>query len=161
MAANCLRSLLVQSSPTPADQTIARYLLPRLTTFVTNTDPEDPERARNLVAHTLCQFVASLRKDRVPVAMALVVPALLSRASTEGEGGSADSGGLYRETSTRLLELASADQAAFRGVVAGMNDGQKAFVEEVIRSGKQTAAESDEGDGPAQPSIALKMDFGA
>jgi hypothetical protein len=83
-----------------------------------------------------------------------VAPALLSRAASEGAG-------TYRETSARLLELASADQAAFRGVVAGMSEAQRAFVEEVIRSGKRSGeAESDEGGEAMQPTIALKMDFG-
>lgn len=88
------------------------------------------------------------------VATALVAPALLSRAASEGAE-------TYRETSARLLELASVDQAAFRGVVAGMSEGQRAFVEEVIRSGKRTGeVESEDGGGAAQPTIALKMDFG-
>ncbi|CRJ98312.1 hypothetical protein BN1723_008676 [Verticillium longisporum] len=55
IAANCIRSLFLQPNPTPADQSLARYLLPRLVAFVTNTDPEDPERARALVAQTLTQ----------------------------------------------------------------------------------------------------------
>lgn len=135
---------------------------------MTNTDREDPEKARALVAHALCQHVAALPPEeedkRRPVAMALVVPTLLARAL--GEGG-AD--GVYRETSARLLELASADQNAFRGVVAGMSAGQRAFLEEVIRSGGGGGGRQGEGDGKmgggvgggaSQPSIALKMDFG-
>jgi len=91
--------------------------------------------------------------------MALVVPTLLSRAASE-EGQA-----VYRETSARLLELAAVDQAAFRRVVAGMSEGQKAFMEEVIRNGRvgggaqQTGGEAA-GGGGGQPSIALKMDFG-
>jgi hypothetical protein len=86
--------------------------------------------------------------------MVLVVPTLLSRAVSEGAE-------LYRETSTRLLELASADQQAFRSVVSGMSEGQKAFMEEVIQAGRQTGSvERDPAQGTGQPSIALKMDFG-
>lgn len=174
IAANCIRSILVQPSPTAADHSIARHLLPRLIAFVTNTEPEDPENARALVAHTLCQWVsaAAAAKDkdggketRVALAMALVVPTLLARAAGEAgvggeEGGSGDDA-IYRETGARLLELASVDQAAFRAVVASMSEGQKAFMEEVIRRGRQTSAarkgvETETG----QPSIALKMDFG-
>lgn len=145
----------MQSSPTPADQSIARYLLPRLIAFVTNTDPEDPENARKLVAHTLTQYVAVIGSDHAPIVMAVVAPALLSRASSEGAE-------VYRETSARLLEMASTDQAAFRGIVAAMSEGQKAFMEEVIRSGRATG---DAGKGASnaggQPTIALKMNFGA
>jgi HEAT repeat-containing protein 5 len=158
MAANCIRSLLVQPAPTASDQTIARYLLPRLINFVTDIEPEDPERARSLVAQTLVQYVGVLRskdKDRVAVGMALVLPTLLARAAAEGEEA-------YGETSARLLELAAADQTAFRAVVAGMSEGQKGFLEEVIRWGRQSGgAGAGRSDGAAgQPTIALKMNFG-
>ena len=86
--------------------------------------------------------------------MALMVPTLLSRAESEGSD-------VYRDTSGQLLGLASVDQTSFRGVVAGMSEGQKAFMEEVIRSGRQTAAvQRDTSDGAGQPTIALKMNFG-
>ncbi|RYO73604.1 hypothetical protein DL766_000495 [Monosporascus sp. MC13-8B] len=161
IAANCIKSLLLQPSPTPADVSIARYLLPRLVAFVANTEPEDPERARGLVAHTLTQYVSSPAlgsETHKQIAMSVVAPALLSRAATEGDGGG---GTVHRETSARLLELASADQTAFRGVVASMNEGQKAFMEEIIRSGRQTGGDRSDGGSRGQPTIALKMDFGA
>jgi hypothetical protein len=154
IAANCIRSLLLQANPTPADQTIARHLLPRLIAFVTNTEPEDPENARSLIAHALCQYVATLSKDRTALAMTLVLPTLLSRAASEGRDA-------YRETSARLLELAAANQSAFRSVVAGLGEGQRAFMEEVIRSGREGDGRAQRaGDEASQPSIALKMDFG-
>ncbi|KAH8894902.1 ARM repeat-containing protein [Thozetella sp. PMI_491] len=154
VAANCIRSLLLQPLPTAADQSIARVLLPRLLAFVNDTEPEDPENARTLVAHSLTQYVSVTPTNRKALAMALVVPTLLSRAVSEGSS-------VYRETSARLLELAGIDQASFRGVVAGMSEGQKAFMEEVIRSGRQANVQTrDAGDGSGQPSIALKMNFG-
>ncbi|KAF6827022.1 hypothetical protein CMUS01_09180 [Colletotrichum musicola] len=154
IAANCIRSLLLQANPTAADQTIARYLLPRLVAFVTNTDPEDPENARSLIAHSLSQYVGVVPRDRIPVAMALVLPTCLARASSEGED-------VYKDTSARLLELAAVDQNAFRTVVASMSDGQKAFLEEVIRWGRQQGTSEQTSTGASgQPSIALKMDFG-
>ncbi|KAK2023631.1 ARM repeat-containing protein [Colletotrichum zoysiae] len=154
IAANCIRSLLLQANPTPADHTIARYLLPRLVAFVSNTAPEDPENARSMIAHSLSQYVGAVPRDRVPVAMALVLPTLLARASSEGED-------CYRDTSARLLELAAADQNAFRTVVAGLNEGQRAFLEEVIRWGRQQGpAEPAAAEASGQPSIALKMNFG-
>jgi HEAT repeat-containing protein 5 len=137
-----------------ADQTICRSLLSPLIAFVTNTDPEDPEKARALIAHTLVQYVGTVDKDRKAVAMALVLPTLLARASAEGEE-------VYRETSIRLLELAAVDQGAFRAIVAGMSDSQKAFVEEVIRWGRQSGtSDKDTSGGSGQPTIALKMNFG-
>ncbi|KAI0097078.1 ARM repeat-containing protein [Daldinia grandis] len=153
IAANCIRSLLLQPSPSPADQSIARYLLPRLVAFVADTEPEDPEDARKLVAQSLTQYVATLGSGHAQIAMSIVVPTLLSRAASEGTG-------VYHETSARLLELASADQAGFRGVVAAMNEGQKAFMEEVIRSGRQSGGPAKSSSSQGQPTIALKMDFG-
>lgn len=157
IAANCVRSLLLQSKGTVADETITRFLLPHLISFVTNTEPEDPEQARALIAQTLGQYVASVSADHKAIAMSLVVPTLLSRAASEG-GTDAN---IHRETSARLLELASADQGSFRSVVAGMSEGQKAFMEEVIRSGRQSENVQKDTDAESgQPSIALKMNFG-
>ncbi|KAG5930409.1 hypothetical protein E4U42_001656 [Claviceps africana] len=155
IAASCARSLLLQSSPTAADQSIARYLFPRLIAFVTNVEPEDPERARFLVAHSLCSYVGAIPKTRVSAAMALVIPTLMTRAAGEGEE-------IYRETSTRLLELAATNQEAFRATVGAMNSGQRTFLEEVIRSGQQAGGSGDTSSAsdPGKPSITLKMDFG-
>ncbi|KAI1393226.1 ARM repeat-containing protein [Hypoxylon trugodes] len=153
IVANCIRSLLLQPSPTYADQSIARYLLPRLVAFVVDTEPEDPEDARKLVAHTLTQYVVTLGSGHAQIAMSVVAPALLSRAASEGAE-------VYHETSTRLLELASTDQAGFRGVVTAMSEGQKAFMEEVIRAGRQTGGPAKDSSNTGQPTIALKMNFG-
>ncbi|KAK2595771.1 hypothetical protein QQS21_006597 [Conoideocrella luteorostrata] len=155
IAASCTRSLLLQSTTTSADLSIARYLFPRLVAFVTNAEPEDPERARSLVAHTLCLYVGTIPESRVPAAMGLVIPTLMTRAAVEGEE-------LYQETSARLLEVAATDQAAFRATVGAMNSGQRTFLEEVIRSGQQAGnqANTTSTDESGQPSITLKMDFG-
>lgn len=154
IAANCVKSLLLQPNPTPADQSIARYLLPRLIAFVTNTNPDDPEKARRLIAHTLTQYVAAVGADHAQIVMAVVAPALLSRAASEGGVD------IYRETSARLLELASADQTAFRGIVAAMSEGQKSFMEEVIKEGRSSGAGDRVAEVGGQPTIALKMNFG-
>jgi hypothetical protein len=88
--------------------------------------------------------------------MSVIMPMLLQRASTEGEE-------VYKETSARLLELAGSDQAAFRGVVGGLSEGQKGFMESVILKGRQARgnvrAEGAENEG-REPTIALRMDFG-
>ncbi|KAK4217903.1 hypothetical protein QBC37DRAFT_24775 [Rhypophila decipiens] len=166
IAANCIRSLLLQQNQTKADLSLARALFPRLITFITNTETEDPENARGLIASTLSAYVNLVPtilpggSDATSIAVALVVPALLSRASSEA------SSQVYRETSTRLLELASANQAAFRAVVSGMSEAQRMFMESVIKGGRLDASASgqrntgDREEGGGQPSIALKMDFG-
>lgn len=120
---------------------------------MTNTDPEDPENARKLIAHTLTQYVSATSKEHGQIAMSIVVPTLLSRATSEGPE-------IYKETSSRLLELASVDQVAFKGIVAAMSEGQKAFMEEVLRSGRQAGGADRDNANAGQPSITLKMDFG-
>lgn len=87
--------------------------------------------------------------------MTLVVPTLMARAASEGEE-------TYRETSARLLELAAVEQTSFRAIVNKMSGEQKAFLEEVIRYGRQSSSEaamSATTDG-SHPTIALKMNFG-
>ncbi|KAK4668446.1 uncharacterized protein QC764_707380 [Podospora pseudoanserina] len=163
MAANCLRSLLLHAGnkKTVADLTITRFLFPRLIAFVTDTNREDPENARMLVAQALCQYVGTLSKDHSPIAMALVIPMLLSRAASEDDVQ--DGGVIAKETSARLLELASADQSAFRAVVGGMGEEQRGFMEGVIRSGRalgQGRDKGEQGEEEERPTIALKMNFG-
>jgi hypothetical protein len=89
--------------------------------------------------------------------MSVIVPTLLARANSEGEE-------VYRETSARLLDLAGSDQGAFRGVVAGMTDAQKQFMESVIVAGRQAGhgqGKAKDGEGEErEPTIALRMDFG-
>ncbi|CAG9937851.1 unnamed protein product [Clonostachys rosea f. rosea IK726] len=155
IAANCIRSLLVQPTRTAADQSIARYLLPRLITFIMNVEPEDPEQARTLVSQSLCHYVATVEKQRVSAAMALVIPALLAKTNAEGREA-------FEETSARLLELAAVDPVAFRAIVSGMSNNQRAFLEEIIRSGQESTRASDQASsaGVGTPSIALKMNFG-
>lgn len=81
---------------------------------------------------------------------------LLQRASTGGED-------VYKETSARLLELAGADQAGFRGVVVGLSEGQRGFMEGVVAKGRKAQGvgrmDGAEVEG-REPSIALRMDFG-
>ncbi|KAK5990286.1 Pof6 interactor 1-like protein [Cladobotryum mycophilum] len=155
IAANCIRSLMLQGAPTTADLSIARYLFPRLVAFVTDAEPEDPERARSLVSHTLCLYVASVKSDRVSAAMSTVIPTLMTRANGEGEE-------VYAETSARLLELAAVDQGVFRAIVGGLSGGQRAFLEEVIQSGRRAGSDANKAavSDSSQPTIALKMNFG-
>lgn len=163
VAASCLRSLLLISPKTPTDEAIARYLFPRLAHFTLDTSIPDPENARSLTAHTLTSFVTTLPSSSTPAAMSTVIPILLSRASSLSS--TSENPPIFKETATRLLELASADPAAFRGVVTLMSEEQRSFMEGVIRdggaaSGRRRGEERDEGPGGAEPSIALKLSFG-
>ena len=157
-AIHCCRSLLMTSPKTQCDQDIVRYLLPRLVTFVTtNLDPSDVDltQAQSGVCAVFTGFVGTMVGEQSVVAMALVVPTLLARAASEKS--------LWKETAGRLLELVGMDQGGFRKVVNGMGVRQRGFMEEVLRSG---AVVEKGGQGEAmqqqgQPTIALKMNFGA
>lgn len=155
MAANCIRTLLLQTPKSAADQSIARYLLPHLIAFVSNTETEDPEKARSLVAQTLTGYVATLPSDKKGIAMSLVIPTLLARANSEGDGDE-----FYQETGARLLGLAAVDPGGFKAVVAGLSESQRAFMEEVLRTGQKTGRKVEVDTGKEEPSIALRMNFG-
>jgi hypothetical protein len=131
--------------------------LPRLIAFVINTESEDPENARALISQALTMFVFTLKGEQKAAGMAAIIPTLLERANKEGEEA-------YTGTSARLLELASSDQVAFRGVVGHMTEEQKGFMESVITKGRQTAGTKGKGDiddgHGREPTIALRMNFG-
>jgi hypothetical protein len=153
VAANCARSILLLPKRNTAEEALASLLLPHLLAFVaTPSDVEGLEESRPLVAHSLTAFVQQISKDKVAMAMAIVVPALLARASKEGSAA-------YKEIAVRLLELAAADQNAFRSVAGGLSGEQRSFLEEVIREGGAKRVVEQRGDS-GEPSIALKMDFG-
>ncbi|KAI9839364.1 MAG: hypothetical protein M1837_002131 [Sclerophora amabilis] len=174
VASNCTRSLLLLSSPkNPSDRAVARLLLPRLLSFVTSPSPEPSPAssttdARPIIAHALTTFATTVLRPRhlsVPF-IRLLVPTLLARASNLGPS-------IYRETAARLLEIASADGAAFREavMVPAFGEEQRKFMEKVIRDGSgrgddggrtgggKDGDRDDEGQAKG-PSIALKMDFG-
>lgn len=138
------------------DQEIVKYLLPRLVTFVTtNLDSNDAElvQAQSGVCAVLTGFISTFMGEQSVVAMALVVPTLLARASSNKD--------LWRETAGRLLELVGYDQGGFRRVVAGMGARQRGFLEEVLRSGAAGGREGQEEVRQQQgaPTIALRMNF--
>ncbi|PHH55474.1 Pof6 interactor protein 1 [Ceratocystis fimbriata CBS 114723] len=172
-AANCIRSLLLQPSPTAADHSIARYLVPRLIAFATNTAPEDPEAARPLVMLALTKYSSTLPRERLPVAFAVMITALLAWASAEEEdpdtagsssgNSSGSSRSTYAHASARLLELAAVSADAFKAVVAGLNASQRAFLEAIVRHGQKPGAadQGHETQRGEQPTIELKMNFGA
>lgn len=159
VAAGCLRSLLLTAPKSATDEAVARHLFPRLTNFVRGTSQVDPENVRSLVAHTLVSYAATFATDfpRMTAASSMVIPMLLMRASLDGETS-------YKETAARLLELASADQTAFRSVVSKMIIGQKSFMESVIQEGSLAGRRGlggAEKEDTGEPTIALKFNFGA
>jgi len=170
VAAGLSRSLLLlptiasssTSSPGLVETEIAARLLPRLLTFLADpSSVESTEEARPIIAQALSSFASGLPADKREVAFSLVIPALLQRAKLEGQS-------VWPETSTRVMELASREPAAFKSVVAGMDAAQKSFLEKVIREGvaagggqRHRLARNDTElkDEDKEPTIALKMKF--
>ena len=157
VAASCLRSLVMVGPRNRTDESIARYLSPHLLRFTADTELPDPENVRSLTAHALTSFVTTTSGDAASAAMSIVIPMLLTRASAEGKA-------IYLETSKRLLELAGGNLTpVFRGVVAKMSAGQRAFMETIIREGGgagRSTGGNRESMGETEPSIALKLNFG-
>ncbi|KAI9673092.1 MAG: hypothetical protein M1829_004406 [Trizodia sp. TS-e1964] len=159
VAANCIRSLLLLTPSTPTSQSIARHLLPRLVAYLTASAAPDPENIRPLIAHALTSFSTTLESThQSSIYFSLLVPALLSRASKEGEV-------IHRETALRLTELAKTNQVAFRAIIGGMDGEQKSFIEAIIRRGASGAGSSlgenaeEKDETEAAPTIALRMNF--
>ncbi|KAH1495757.1 hypothetical protein LV164_007989 [Aspergillus fumigatus] len=170
VAAGCIRSILLTStSRSPTNDLIAKYLLPRLIAFLVGCPldkgeiPSDPENSRTVIARTLVSYAtsATFAASELPTAFSIVMFALLARAKRESYP-------VYRETAAHLLELARADQATFRALVASMKPDQKGLLEEILRSsdpGTGAGAGRAETNGAqseasqSMPSIALRLDF--
>ena len=166
VSAGCLRSLLLTPFPkSETDDAIALYLLPHLLHFVTDAQQPDPEAVRPIITQALVSLATTFPSSE-PLAQAstyyLILPAILQRATNEG--AAAD-----KELAARILELASANQALFRGAVKKLKPEQRTHIERAIREsgigaeegGKARGGKSADRDGGGgEPSIALKFSFG-
>ncbi|KAJ0425330.1 armadillo-type protein [Aspergillus carlsbadensis] len=169
VAAGCIRSILLSpTSKSPTDDVIARYLTPRLITFLVGIPSEsgdtsnDPENSRTVLARTLVSCITTANTfaaEEAPTAMSLVMSGLLARAKREGES-------VHKETAVYLLELAKSNQQIFRALVASMNAEQKGLLEGILRSvnvGAGPGADREENTQAAEqqsmPSIALRFDL--
>ncbi|KAF2180230.1 hypothetical protein K469DRAFT_640024 [Zopfia rhizophila CBS 207.26] len=157
VAAGCCRSLLLLPKSGPVETSLASNLLPQILSFLANpSDVEGLDESRTTLAHTLVSMVSTFPKpEQRQTAAKIIVPALLARASKEPKASN--------ETSLRLLDLAGVDQAAFRTVVAGLNSEQRTFMESIVKSGSvgTQGKRNEQREDTGEPSIALKMDFGA
>ncbi|KAI9375873.1 armadillo-type protein [Aspergillus egyptiacus] len=169
VAAGCIRSILLSpAAKSPTDEVVARYLLPRLISFLVGTPSEsgdvsnDPENSRIIIARTLVSCVTNaniIPASEQATSIALVLSCLLARAKREG-------GAVHKETAAYLLELAKTNQQVFRALVASMKPDQKGLLEEILRSidvgagsGTNQDAQGNMQTGEQQPSIALRFDF--
>ncbi|TIA62932.1 ARM repeat-containing protein [Aureobasidium pullulans] len=154
MAAGCVRTLLVVPIRGAAHPAILSRLLPRLVTFLTApSDLEGIEQSRTIIAQSLTTALSSLPTEKKLAGFALLIPTLLARAQKE------TSDAVQKETAARLLELASNDANAFRGVVTRLNADQKTFMERVIKGSQGPRQEVREEVEEKEPTIALKMNF--
>lgn len=153
VASGCCRSLLLLPKKSPVETAIAAQILPQVLSFLANpSDVEGLEESRSALAQTLVAFISTLpTPEQRQIATRIVIPALLARVRKEPKTSA--------ETAGRLLEVAGADQAAFRSVVSGLEPEERSFLETVLKSGQgQTRRVEREDSG--EPTIALKMNFG-
>ncbi|KAI5290450.1 hypothetical protein KEM54_001512 [Ascosphaera aggregata] len=163
IVAGCLRTLLLgTNSPSPANDVIGRYLLPRLLAFTSSLpfsshkEPlNDPENSKPIIAKALVSYVTSLASspEAANAAISLIIPALIKRARNEGESA-------YEETASHILEIAAAHPTAFRALVARMSTRLSSFLEEIIRSRvEKSNQKKDDTQEQSKPSITLRIDF--
>jgi hypothetical protein len=154
VAAGCCRSLLLLPKKGALETSLAKLILPQTLSFLaTPSDVEGLDESRTTLSQTLVVFFSSLpNPPQRHVAAKIIIPALLSRANNEQKA--------TQETAARLLEIASKDQDAFRGVVAGLSAEQRSFMEGVLKSGQGPVRREASRDEDGLPKIALKMDFG-
>jgi hypothetical protein len=155
VAAGCCRSLLLLPKRGALETSIAKMMLPHILSFLANpSDVEGLDDSRTTLAQTMVAFISTLPKpEQRQIAAKIIIPALLSRAGNEP--------GAAGETARWLLEIAGADQQAFRGVVTALTVEQRSFMEGVLKSGQGPVRKEVSRDEDGQPQIALKMDFGA
>lgn len=169
VATGCFRSILLVSPKTPTDEAIARYIFPRLVKFTLVTGP-DPENARSLTAHALTSSTTTLDPAHATAALSIVVPMLLSRASSNSTTKTtttlnAKTNPTPRETASRLLDLATAHPVAFRATVGRLSPAQRTFMEGIIREGGGGSGKGGGGRGAGaeevrEARIKLTMRFG-
>lgn len=136
-----------------------------------DTSAEDPETVKTSLMQSLISSVPNLTGSSArSAAMSILVPCLLVRATHAVPNGSKED--LAKESSARLLELAGADGAAFRGVVGSLDGEQREKLETLLRSagigrqqGVKTHRRTETGtslpdeEEESKPAIALRMDF--
>lgn len=154
VAVGCCRSLLLLPKKGNLEPSLAKMMLPQILNFLANpSEVEGLDETRTTLAQTLVSFISTLPKaEQRQVASKIIIPALLARAQNEPSAA--------QESAARLLEIAQADQAAFRVVVGGLSAEQRSFMEGVLKSGQGPARREATRGEDDQPKIALKMDFG-
>lgn len=152
VAASCVRSLLLASKGSAADEAVAAMLMPHAISFVTQpTETEGLDESRTIVTAALASWVPTIPAGKASIAMALILPTLLARASNEGSV-------VYSEVATNVLQLAAAKQDVFRATVGGLSAEQRSFLEQILREGGPKRREEVREDS-GEPTIALKMEF--
>ena len=148
VAAGCIRTLLM------ANVTVEPLLSKTITFLSSSSELEGMDDTKTVVAQTLSMYAAKQPAERRPAAVALFIQTLLLRAMADGTK-------VYMEISTRLLELANADNAAFRAIVAGLGGDRRRVLEQVLKSGSGVKRTNDDYGTDHEPTIALKLNFGA
>lgn len=145
VAAGCVRTLLM------AGVSVQQLFSLAVKFLADPSEVEGLDESRTLMASTLTAYFPRVPVEGKPAAMALITGTLLQRAEKEGTS-------THHETATRLLELAGADNNAFRAVVGSMETERKALLEQILKTRAGSQVRQDLGGG-GEPTIALKMNF--
>jgi hypothetical protein len=147
VAAGCLRTLLLQG-------VAARHAFSVAIEFLQNElDVDAFSESKNMVGQTLVLYTSKLASTEKSAAVGLLIFLFLQRANRETPV-------THIEIAARLLELAAADNALFRAVVARMTGEQKMTMEKVLKSQARVRAGQHDGSNDHEPTIQLKMNFG-
>lgn len=145
VASGCARTLMMAG-------VCSRQLFAHSIGFLANpSEVEGMDDSRSFVAQTLTAYIPRVAEEGRAAAIAVVMSALLSRAANEGAS-------THQGTASRLLELAAADNASFRSIVACMETEDKSLLEQVLKARAGAQVKQDYSGG-GEPTIALKMNF--
>ncbi|CAK1361767.1 Pof6 interactor protein 1 [Cercospora beticola] len=147
-AAGCYRTLVSQG-------VAPRLTFSHLVGFVLDaSDLEGIAESRHVAAQTLTMAVGKLAPDQKPAAVMLLIDVLLSCAGKDGPSS-------HQVFASRLLELAATDNATFRSIIGSMSGGKKQLMEQILKSQAGNRGARQDGAEDREPTIALKMNFGA
>lgn len=160
VATNCVRSLLMTIPKSACDEAVYRVLFPQCLAFVCDQSVDDPEQVRPAVLHALVNSVQTIPRLGRTAAMAILMPVLLTSAKQTTPKGQKESFG--KQAATRLLELATMDQLAFRNTASSLDEDSRNELGELLKSvgvGERKQAATTESYDDEKPAIELRMDF--
>ena len=170
-SANCIRTLLLTQPKSACDEAASYGLWAGLLAFIGNYDSEDngnpdPEAVRPSVVQSLVIATSTLSgRPAKAAAMSILIPFLILFAEQNTAPGGNGTSSSKVQLGQQLLDLANADGAVFRAIVAQLDEHQKKILQDLLRnaagsSGRTTGINGEQEEGlRGKPAIELRMDF--